>query len=41
VGAEYTYFVVTSGNVTDEVIAKYIEEQDVEPQDDGDFKATE
>lgn len=34
------YFVATSGNVTDEVIAKYIEEQDVEPQDD-DFKVTE
>ena len=35
------YFVATSGNVTDEVIAKYIEEQDVETQDDGDFKVTE
>jgi putative transposase len=35
------YFVSTSGNVTDEVIAKYIEEQDVETQDDGDFKVTE
>ena len=35
------YFVVTSGNVTDEVIAKYIEDQDVEPQDDDDFKVTE
>ena len=34
------FFVVTSGNVTDEVIAKYIAEQDVEPQDDG-FKVTE
>jgi hypothetical protein len=32
--------VATSGNVTDEVIAKYIEEQDVEPQDD-DFKVTD
>jgi putative transposase len=35
------YFAATSGNVTDEVIAKYIEEQDVEPQDDDDFKVTE
>jgi len=35
------YFVATSGNVTDEVIAKYIEEQDVEPQDDDIFKVTE
>ena len=34
------YFVATSGNVTDEVIAKYIEEQDVEPQDDDCFKVT-
>jgi putative transposase len=34
------YFVSTSGNVTDEVISKYIESQDVEPQDDG-FKVTE
>jgi putative transposase len=34
------YFVATSGNVTDEVISKYIESQDVEPQDDG-FKVTE
>ena len=35
------YFAATSGNVTDEVIAKYIESQDVEPQDDDDFKVTE
>ena len=35
------YFVATSGNVTDELIAKYIEEQDVEPTDDVDFKVTE
>ena len=35
------YFVATSGNVTDEVIAKYIEDQDVEPQDDDKFKVTE
>lgn len=34
------YFVATSGNVTDEVIAKYIAEQDVEA-DDGEFKVTE
>jgi len=34
------YFVATSGNVTDEVLAAYIEHQDVEPQDDG-FKVTE
>ena len=34
------FFVATSGNVTDEVIQKYIDEQDVEPQDD-DFKVTE
>ncbi len=35
------YFVATSGNVTDEVIAKYIAEQDVEAQDDDNFKVTE
>ena len=34
------YFVATSGNVTDEVIARYIEEQDIEPEDT-DFKVTE
>jgi putative transposase len=34
------YFVATSGNITDEVIAKYIADQDVEPQD-VDFKLTE
>lgn len=34
------YFVATSGNVSDEVIARYIEEQDLEPQD-ADFKVTE
>jgi hypothetical protein len=33
-------FVAASGNVTDEVIAKYIAEQDVE-RDDRDFKVTE
>jgi putative transposase len=32
------YFVASSGNVTDEVIMKYIEQQNVEPPD-GDFKA--
>ncbi len=31
------YFVATSGNVTDEVIMKYIEQQGLEPPD-GDFK---
>jgi putative transposase len=34
-------FVATSGNVTDEVIAKYIEEQGAVPQDDADFQVTE
>ena len=34
------YFVATSGNVTDEVIAKYIETQDAERPDE-DFKVTE
>lgn len=34
------YFVATSGSVTDEVIAKYIELQGVETQDD-DFKISE
>lgn len=34
------FFVATSGNVTDEVIASYIDAQDVEPEDD-DFKVTE
>jgi putative transposase len=35
------YFCATSGNVTDEVIARYIEQQDAEPPDDVDFKVTE
>jgi putative transposase len=35
------FFVATSGNVTDEVIAKYIESQDVEPQNDDVFKISE
>ncbi len=34
------YFVATSGNVTDEVIAKYIAEQDIERPDE-DFKVTD
>ena len=34
------YFAATSGNVTDEVLSKYIEDQDVEPDDDN-FKVTE
>ncbi len=34
------YFVVSSGNITDEVIMKYIEEQGKEPLD-GDFKIDE
>jgi len=34
------FFVATTGNVTDEIIEKYIAEQDVESQDD-DFKVTE
>lgn len=32
------YFVASSGNVTNEVIMKYIEQQNLEPPD-GDFKA--
>lgn len=31
------YFAASSGNVTDEVIMKYIEQQSLEPPD-GDFK---
>ena len=34
------YFAASSGNVTDEMLAKYIEEQDVERPDE-DFKVTE
>jgi REP element-mobilizing transposase RayT len=34
------YFVATTGNVTDEVIAKYIETQDVEHQNDDVFKVS-
>ncbi len=35
------YFVCSSGNVTDEVIAHYIKHQDAEPQDDDRFRVTE
>lgn len=35
------YFVATTGNVSDEMVAEYIENQDVEPRDDGSFKITE
>jgi putative transposase len=35
------YFVATSGNVTDEVIAKYIAEQDLDSDKDDDFKVSE
>lgn len=35
------YFVSSSGNVTDAVLAKYIEEQDLAPEDDANFKVTE
>ncbi len=34
------YFAATTGNVTDAVIAKYIETQDVEHQDDDGFNVT-
>ncbi len=34
------YFVATTGNVSDEVVQRYIENQDVEPED-ADFKVTE
>ena len=35
------YFVASSGNVTDEVIAKYIADQDVESKNDDNFKVSE
>ena len=35
------YFVASSGNVTDEMIAEYIESQGAEPQDDEEFKISE
>ena len=34
------YFVATTGNVSDEMIAEYIENQDAESQDD-DFRVSE
>jgi putative transposase len=34
------YFVATTGNVTDEMVAEYVEKQDAEAQDDG-FKISE
>ncbi|MCP4901026.1 MAG: IS200/IS605 family transposase [bacterium] len=34
------YFVATTGTVTDEAVAQYIENQDAEPEDDG-FKISE
>jgi hypothetical protein len=33
--------VASSGNVTDEVVARCIEMQDVEPQNDQDFRVSE
>jgi putative transposase len=35
------YFVCTSGNVTDEVIAQYIKLQGAEPDDDDRFRVSE
>ena len=35
------YFVCSSGNVTDEMLAEYIRTQDAEPQDDDRFKVSE
>lgn len=35
------YFVTSSGNLTEEAIKAYIENQDVEPQDDADFRISE
>ena len=35
------YFVATSGNVTDEVIAEYIRLQGAEPQNDDRFQVSE
>ena len=35
------YFVATSGNVTDEVVAKYIELQGELPEDDESFRVSE
>jgi hypothetical protein len=35
------YFAATTGNVSDEVVAKYIEDQDVNPQEDEAFKISD
>jgi putative transposase len=35
------FFVATTGNVTDEVLAKYIELQGAVPQDDDSFRVSE
>jgi putative transposase len=35
------YFVATSGNVTDDVVAEYIRLPGVEPQDDEHFRVSE
>ena len=35
------FFVATTGNVTDDVIAKYIDQQDVEHQNDDKFKVSD
>ncbi len=35
------YFVATTGNVSDEMVAEYIKNQDVGSQDSDDFKVTE
>ena len=35
------YFACTSGNVTDEMLKRYIENQDAEPQNDRDFRVSE
>ena len=34
------YMAISSGNITDEMIEKYIDEQDGEPVDDGQFQLT-
>lgn len=35
------YFVATTGNVSDEMVAEYIENQDVDPKEDEGFKISE
>jgi putative transposase len=35
------YFVATTGNVSDEMVAEYIENQDLEHRDDGAFKISD